>query len=386
MNDTANKESVITTQMIVQWDELTSLIPQWLNLAHSATDANVFYEPWVLLPSLEKLQHNQELLFLCMYTSDPAHPKDPPLLCAFFPMEKGSRFRGIPCAVIQLLKTPYSRLNTPLVHRDYVHESIRALLDWFDSSLNSCSLIELEFLTKGGRVAQELHQQVTDRRWGIYQYECTIRALLKPQSNADIYLKKALQGKHLKEFRRLERKLMKLGATEFRTLEPKDDHAPWIASFLELESRGWKGNKKTSLASNQATQEFFEEMTAEAHRNGQLMMLGLFHKGKPIALKCNILSGNGAFAFKIAYDEEFAAYSPGTLLELENIRLFHLMPQLTWMDSTAESHHFMINRLWLDRRSIENLILSPNRAWGNFIIASMPILRWIKRALSSIFK
>lgn len=381
----ANQKNV-SIQVIRKIKDLESLISQWSTLAQEAEDANVFYEPWLLLPALDNFHQDGHFQFLIMHIVNPQKAKDPPLLCGFFPLEEVNNYKGIPCKVLRLINTHYSRLSTPLVHRFFVSECIGAFLDWLETSSNSCSLIELNFITGEGRVAQEFHQQITERKWVSFQYEYTIRALLKPYEDANTYLKLALSAKHIREFGRLERKLSSFGPTTYRFLEANEDHKPWTEAFLNLESQGWKGKNKTSLASETKSKNFFEEFTTQAHRKGQLMMLGLFHQNKPIALKCNILSGKGAFAFKIAYDEDYANYSPGMLLELENIRYFHRLSKISWMDSTAESNHPMINRLWLDRRSIETLIFSPNRVWGNCILSLFPLLRGIKTSLKQGFK
>jgi hypothetical protein len=111
------------------------------------------------------------------------------------------------------------------------------------------------------------------------------------------------------------------------------------------------------------------------------MMLGLRLAGRWIALKCNFVSGEGSFAFKIAYDENYARFSPGTLLELENIRRFHARRDLRWMDSCAIPGHFMLNRLWLDRRALADLVTTTGRAAGEVMVSSLPLLHWMSRTL-----
>jgi hypothetical protein len=92
-------------------------------------------------------------------------------------------------------------------------------------------------------------------------------------------------------------------------------------------------------------------------------------------MKCNFLAHDGAFAFKIAYDEAYARFSPGTLLELENIREFHRRDELRWMDSCAVSDHFMANRLWLDRRSLATVLTTTGKATGELLVSSLPLLQ-----------
>ena len=269
------------------------------------------------------------------------------------------------------------------MHPEFVSECVSAVLDYFAIQLKGRYLIEFRYMTGEGRVAQELHQQLMDRKWVTFQTECTIRALLKPHASAEAYLERALRGRRRKELRRLEKRLNELGETEYRAMEPNGDAQFWIDGFLELEASGWKGEAATSMASRKESREFFVDMAQNAHRYGKLEMLGLFHQNKAIALKCNVNSGGGAFAYKIAYDEKFGKFSPGLLLEMENIRRFHLPPKRLWMDSTADSEHFMINRLWLDRRTVETLLVSPNGAWGNFIVATLPLIRWLKSIVHS---
>ena len=74
---------------------------------------------------------------------------------------------------------------------------------------------------------------------------------------------------------------------------------------------------------------------------------------QPLAAKVNFRGGNGAFAFKIGFDERFSRFSPGIHLELGMIDHFHRDDSLQWLDSCAEGSNEMINRLWPDRRAIE---------------------------------
>jgi CelD/BcsL family acetyltransferase involved in cellulose biosynthesis len=294
------------------------------------------------------------------------------------PFERASRYRGIPANVMRLLKPPYARLCTPLFRKDVVRESVSAMLDWLASSPESGSLVEFRFMTGEGRVAQELHQQTTHRRWIVCQTESTVRALLKPVHDAETYLNRALRGRRRKEYQRLWSRLSEAGPTEYRALGSREDARHWVTAFLDLEVQGWKGREGTALASREKDRSYFETVALDAHRHGQLMMGGLFHQERPIALKMNLLSGRGAFAVKIAFDEHFARYSPGMLLEMENVRRVHAMPGIDWMDSTADMEHFMINRLWTDRRTVETFLVSPGRFWGNVVASTFPLLRGVK--------
>jgi hypothetical protein len=111
------------------------------------------------------------------------------------------------------------------------------------------------------------------------------------------------------------------------------------------------------------------------------MMLAMRLDGRPIAHKCNFLSGPGSFAFKIAFDEEYARHSPGVLLELENIRRLHAQSKVRWMDSCADPSHPMLDRLWPDRRTIQDVVVGAGRPLGDCVVATAPLLRLLNRKL-----
>ncbi len=378
--------SVISTVVVRSVSELEPFEEQWRTLAANAIDPNVFYDPCMLLPALRHAHERKDILIVLQFTANPDCPTGPAILCGMFPFEHRMRFRGYPLRVLRLLRYKYNRLCTPLVHKAFVCECIHELLEWLEQCTEPFLFAEFGFLTGDGRVAQELHQEVAERKFVALQSEYTTRALFKPGLSAEAYLEQALKGKRRKELRRLESRLTETGHVEYRRLQVQDDATPWTEAFLELESRGWKGLHNTALASLASDAQFFKDCALQAHRHGQLMMLGLFVDDKPIAMKCNFLSGHGAFAFKIAFDEGQGRYSPGVLLEIENIRVLYTMAEIEWMDSTAVAKHPMINRLWTERRTIETLLVSPHRRLGNFLISIIPLLRWVKISAGGVFK
>ncbi|MBK8375584.1 MAG: hypothetical protein IPL18_12200 [Sphingomonadales bacterium] len=54
----------------------------------------------------------------------------------------------------------------------------------------------------------------------------------------------------------------------------------------------------------------------------------------------------GSFSFKTAFDEDHARFSPGVLLQIENLKLLE-KAGLDWCDSCAAQDHPMIDSLWV---------------------------------------
>ena len=160
-----------------------------------------------------------------------------------------------------------------------------------------------------------------------------------------------MRKKKRKELKRLANRLGELGTVVSRTWSKGDDLDSWCDDFLILERHGWKGRAGSALASHRTTEAFFRQATAGAASLGRLQIRRLDLDGKPIAMLINFLAPPGSFSFKIAYDEAYARFSPGVLLELDNLELL-ARGDIDWMDSCAAENHPMIDSLWGERRTI----------------------------------
>jgi hypothetical protein len=365
-------------------EQLLDEVPEWTELAGHALEPNAYSEPWFLLPAARAFGRGSELLFVFVYGPDPQRPFARPRLCGLFPLERTRRYKGLPVACLRLWKHLYCYLCTPLLHRDCAREALEAFLDWLAADGAGAALMEWWFVPGQGPFHQLLMERLYDRGRSFAVEECYPRALFEPApgENGDAYLRRALNSKRRTEYARHEKHLAGLGKLEYAELQRAEDVSAWVEAFLRLEASGWKGAEGTALGSREPDRTFFREAVAGAFASGRLMLLGLFLDGRPVALKCNFWTPPGGYAFKIAYDESFARYSPGMLLELETMRRLPARPGFRWMDSCAMRVHPMINRLWLERRLVQTLLHPTGRTWGEIAFAVLPLLRWLKRLFS----
>jgi len=351
----------------------------WDRLAKEVIEPNVFYEPWMFLANVQAFAPTRPICIAFVYRHDP-RPKQTPQLCGFFPFERRRWFKGLPIRSLRLLEQPLNWLRTPLVHRDWAPETLNVLFDWIARE-ERCSLVDWPMIHGEGPFHHALLDVLGERRMGTWVDAVYGRALIRRAADAESYCVGAMNHLSRKEWRRQRRRLAETGQLESRVLQTGDDVHRWIAQFLELEAKGWKSHENTALAQCEASRAYFQTIARNAAARGQLQMLGLFLDDRPIALKCNFLTGNGGFAFKIAFDESCARSSPGVQLELDNIDELHRRSDLHWMDSCAIPGHFMINRLWKERRTIQNLVIASSRFTGNSVVGVLPMLRAIKRMI-----
>jgi hypothetical protein len=91
---------------------------------------------------------------------------------------------------------------------------------------------------------------------------------------------------------------------------------------------------------------------------------------KTIAMLVNFLAYPGSFSFKIAYDEAYARYSPGILIEKANLQRLG-DPCFGWMDSCAVEDHPMINSLWRSRREMVRIALPRKSARATILFRAV---------------
>jgi hypothetical protein len=368
-----DKISIVVARAV---EELKEHLEAWQSLADNAVEPNIFYEPSVMLPAVESFGANTNFYFVFLYAPDPLRPFGAKILCGFFPLEFSRRYKKMPVAVLSLWKHAYCFLCTPLLRAEGASGTLAAFFDWLESKESPAPLMEFCSITGDRAFRKLLTDEVNKRASLTLTTDSFNRALFEPNSSEGI------SGKHKKELRRQQNRLAEEGLLEYVALEEEADVDDWIDDFLQLEASGWKGQQGSAFALEEMSRKFFETTVKEVFRKNRLMMIALRLNGKPVAMKCNFLSGSGSFAFKIAFDEELARFSPGVLLELENMRRVNAMPQVEWMDSCAVSEHFMINRLWTGRRTIETILVSTGKTPAGFLVSILPMLTWIKRKLS----
>jgi CelD/BcsL family acetyltransferase involved in cellulose biosynthesis len=293
------------------------------------------------------------------------------------------KFRGLPLRSLKSLRHPYCFLCTPLVSALHARGTVQAFLDWTEAKAAPASIIELELVANDGPFWATWTAELKSRLQWQTHMTAYPRALFKPATGGYT----GVSRKHVKEFGRLRRRLNDAGDCRFIFWRPGEPIQAWVDKFLHLEASGWKGRKHTALASEEYSSRYFNDIVSQAAAHNSVQMLAIEIDGVPIAMKCNFLANHGAFAFKIAYDERYEKYSPGVLLELFNIdHLRNHCEGTQWMDSCALPNHFMINRLWTERRLMTAGVMA-SRGIAKLLVRNMPryhqarrfFMRWRKK-------
>jgi len=354
-NQFAQSPKQLCGRQVLSLHELNLLANDWEELCRANLQDNVYYGRNYASALLETLEH-RPVKFLAAWRGEQ--------LIGLLPVTinhismSGFRPRG------QGWSTPYTFMCMPLLHRDHAEEAAIGLLGSMRSISPGDWHLQDFYLT--GAVA-EVFCRAADAEsvaWGVrHRYE---RAMFRRKGSLDAHLSDFVPSKRRRDLQRNRRRLEALGTITHEASESGPELERAVEAFLALEKKGWKGRRRTALACHKETLEFARQAmcpSGEARVRADVLLLD----GVPVAVGIMVLSGGTAFTIKGAYDEDYAGYSVGLLLELEVVRAFLDGDWANCLDSATAGKH-VIDFLWPDRQAVGDLYISfrPDGAHNRF--------------------
>jgi CelD/BcsL family acetyltransferase involved in cellulose biosynthesis len=318
----------------VEWRPLSTLAPiarEWRELAARAIEPNVFYEPAFALAAGPVFGTDTRAVVVRTAAGR---------LVGLFPGHPGR-------LMVAGWVHPYAPLGVPLVDRDDAETIIAAYIDHLRNDPAMPGQLLLPFLPEHGAFARALDAVLSRdgrRSQGFGRHE---RALLAPGGQRAQYLERALTASKRKELRRQRRRLEDFAPVSVTTAT--DDIMPALNDFMTLEVGGWKGVAGTAMVNDPSIKTFVERAVAGLAAEGKARADRLYLNGRPIAATLTLSSGDTAWCWKIAYDEDFARSSPGVQLVCELTDSLLAGPAPHRVDSCATAEHPMIDHVWRER-------------------------------------
>lgn len=330
---------------ICDWREFDrpDRIVQWDVLAKGASEPNPFFESWFLLPALRALDPQGEVRLLCLYVDG--------ALAGLMPFHRNRSYYSYPFPHAANWVHPNCFLGAPLVARGCEAGFWRAVFEWADRNSRSAMFLHLSEMPLEGELYDGLEEVIAEqnRPAGIVMRQ--ERPVLSSPLDSESYFENAYSPKRRRELRRQFNRLSESGAVAFVWHWDDTGIGPWCDDFLRVEASGWKGAAGSALTCSDATRALFCQALEGAAARGKLVRLSLTLDGCPIAMLANFVDAPGSFGFKTAFDESFAPYSPGVLLEREYLKTLD-RDDIAWCDSCAASDHPVISEMWTARRAI----------------------------------
>lgn len=316
-------------------------------------EPNIFFNPRFLAPAMPRLEDREVRLAVIR---DGDETKNRLRLLVPFSVEKPAGPIGVP--VMRTWSSPFGPLGTPLIDRD---DPVGVIEDFFSMlsrpRLKLPKVLVLPDLRMDGPVARLIRTAAIGLDLPVITTMRAMRPFLDSDLDGDAYLRGSLRSHHFREFRRLKRRLGEHGDVAYTIARQPDEVRHALEAFLALEASGWKGRERTAMVIDRFRAAFAREAVHRLAQQDLCRIHTLTLDGRPIASLIVFIEAGQAYTWKTAYDENFAGYSPGTLLMIEVTRTHLDDPNIDATDSCAVPDHPVMSRLWSERREMGTLVV-----------------------------
>ena len=342
---------------------LGDIIEPWRELAARAAEPNVFYDPDFALAAAATPALGRGVEAMLVWSVDQTRR-----LLGLFPFTVSQRRYGLKLPLLIGWTHPFAPLGTPLVDRDTCAEVIAAFLDQVAGDEALPKQLLLPLVNENGPVADALQSALAGTGGACVAFGRHRRAVLQPGRDRVGYVERAVGAKRRKDLRRQRRRLAEIGPLSFALASAPGEVAAALQDFLALEVGGWKGRAGTAMSQDTDLRRFVETAIGALAARGAVRAARLSCRSRPIACVLVLASANVAWSWKVAYDEDFAAFSPGVQAFLDLTDAMLADDRLVCVDACAVENHPMIDHLWRERLSLGDWFIGL-RGGAKFAVA-----------------
>jgi hypothetical protein len=326
-------------------------------LSNRAMEPNIFFSARLLAPAMPRVEDKKVRFALIR---DETEFNSRLRLLMPFTVERPGFAVGAP--IIRTWANPFGPLGTPLVDGEDAAETIDNLLEVLAApEAKLPAVLVVPDVRLNGRFVHLARAVAISRDLPVTVTDPFQRPMLESLLDADAYLKQAISSHHLREMRRLWRRLERLGTVTYSVARQPEEVRLRMEEFLALEAKGWKGKKRTALVSDRYRAAFAREAITNLAEADAVRIHTIDVNGRAIASLIVFLMAGEAYTWKTAYDEDFAQHSPGKLL-IMRLTEWHLDDaNIMRTDSCAVPDHPIMSRMWEEREDMGTLVIGLRR-------------------------
>lgn len=348
----------------------------WQQLAQEAIEPNPFYEPSFLIAATNHLERPDTIILLVV--RDAQRGNRP---VGLFPLVWPRLRDGLLFGAISLYRNPYMSLATPLILADCFNEVLDEAFELLAAANGQADILHFPLTNFDRLFGQALEAYCTKRGLNRRQTHFFERAAIETTLPLADYEARIGQATR-KSIRRKLKKLGEQGEVAFTTVrKDSPDARKTLDEFLMLELKGWKGARGTAMASKPQTRAFAISAFGTGAASPDYFFERLSLDDQPLAINLNLITQRVVYTIKTTYDEDFAAFSPGVLLDWNTLRYGTAGAGIARLDSCADAGH-RIESLWLERERIGTQLLG--------VTEQVPVarldriekgMRWVSKAI-----
>lgn len=188
-------------------------------------------------------------------------------------------------------------------------------------------------------------------------------------------------GKTGKRLRQQWRRLTQLpgGADFINEREPaavRDAFEQW----LQMEHAQWKGKQGSSQLSSQRMAQFSRTLIANLAKTRNVSVTSLRVDGRPIAMSVVFYCATTAYAWKTAYDAQFAQFSPGSVMLDKLVEQLLDEGEVTRIDSCSYGQSHMAQFMTGHHSILDDAVLDVHRVVSPALVRELAG-RWLQQII-----
>jgi hypothetical protein len=323
----------------------SSEIAAWAALGDRAIQPNPLFEPTCLVPAARYLPNGTDMTVVVAEEGGRWY--------GCMPLCPAPSWRALhrPVLVNQLRRMIYDA--TPLLGRERTQETAACLLAGLRTAARGGApgLVVLDWLDQGP-AARSLREACDRAGVPNRVYHSWERPMLYRRGGTGH--RDRHSGKSFRNVRRMRRRL----AAEWGTVVMIDRSVAREGTeiLLALENQGYKGRTGVAVLQHPGEPEWFREMCDGFRAERRLHVQTLEVGGQPLAAQLVLRAQDGLFVLKSAFDESFAAYSPGVQLHLDATDHLQGTTDAAWIDTCTYEGNDTLARLYPDRRAVASVV------------------------------
>jgi CelD/BcsL family acetyltransferase involved in cellulose biosynthesis len=346
------RDVIVKTRAIRPLDISARELQSWRDLSDRAAEPNPFQEPDFLVPAALDLPYGAEIEVLLAEEEGRAF--------ASIPIRSLWNWRGFPYPFVTTQGLRTLECGTPLVDTERGAEGLASILSALSErrQIGRSRILVLPQVTQSGPVFEALRTAARMANLPFIVFESWERAFLRRRVEPPS--EQLVNPKLRRDLRRRSRRITEqLGAEPVLVDRTADPDA--VKQLLYLEKAGYKGVAHIAMASHVGEPEFFAAICRTFAAAGRLHLLALEAGGQTLAMCVWLRDGDGLFLYKICYEERYARYGPGALMQIACMKYFHATTDASWMDTGTYRDNEMFLRLYADRRQTAGIFVPLSR-------------------------
>lgn len=363
-------DSLMEVKMIIPSEVNENLLRMWRLLENNSIENNAYLSADFIMPVLDYLVDSRNIIIILVLNNN---FEDKLVGLGIFKFNKGN-FR-FPFPYLEAFRSPHSYLTGILAHKTCHEQVFTSILYFFKKNRWKWYGVTFSQIDLSGSTFRSINEN--GRQFHVHWYHnikttraCIITDTLFKE-NPTIGVSKKLR----RELKGCFKKLAAIGEVQWKFYRGHNVSDESIDRFMELEDMGWKGKDSTSILSIENRKMFFLKMSRNFRQKDGVIFTELSVNGVVIASFCYLLSGERGFAFKTAFDPNYARYSPGKLNIYEFLLRYNKLElDLKSLDSGASEDSFM-ERFWPNRTPMGKGMFVFNWLSGFFIPITISLNR-----------